>query len=526
MAVEQARAADGQVFVPLVGKTIESSILTSVHVVVGLHPTPWADDATTRIVQAAIESAWNDVGAVGAVPDYTPILGIGATNAVAGSSIYLAVYLAAVAEFGDQKLGRSILATGSFDFPLDKLNDKRALAARAKARLGIAELLYAGTGPELQIEGLRRAPSPGHARNAAFHLDPWCGGASRRQIHVHCGDLRREPPRRFNDPVFVSLPATLDATDLLVAREALGAALNGVDRAELSIGGPLMLAAALGDETRNGNAAVRIIDGKTDLPMWDNRGQWRPAPARASSSVAWVVVGPAGLGAPDGWEHHVLADNVTADDMPRVVREFLERYGNVSTLNVAFKTALPVAWAIAGMLKNQRTARYCAWTGGEYEPWFQQRPGEPGISIIGGRKRTQQRAELFLNVSNHPSADWDDAQRAAAEALAHGPVEDLPESFPTVDPAASDDEVLTLARALADRIISQAPAAVFVGGEPGVAMAATIFLLEAGLRVVTATTRREAVEVQDDGATIKRSEFRFVQWRNVSLPRTTGSTSL
>jgi len=97
-------------------------------------------------------------------------------------------------------------------------------------------------------------------------------------------------------------------------------------------------------------------------------------------------------------------------------------------------------------------------------------------------------------------------------------VRDLPGGFPSVPPDADADEVLEIARDLADRILAQVPTAVFLAGEFGVTMATTAILLRRGVRVVTATTRRQAVEVREGDATVRRSEFRFVRWRDLRLP--------
>ena len=106
----------------------------------------------------------------------------------------------------------------------------------------------------------------------------------------------------------------------------------------------------------------------------------------------------------------------------------------------------------------------------------------------------------------------------AAEELVGGVVRDLPGGFPSVPPDADTDGVLEIARDLAERILEQAPAAVFLAGEFGVTLAAAAIVLRRGVRVVTATTRRQAVEVRAGDATVRRSEFRFVRWRDLRLP--------
>lgn len=70
---------------------------------------------------------------------------------------------------------------------------------------------------------------------------------------------------------------------------------------------------------------------------------------------------------------------------------------------------------------------------------------------------------MFLNLSNHPSAAWGSAQRAAAEALAPGPLQDLP--FPEVDPSWDTQEVTAFAQLLASQVLAHNPIAAMVQGE-------------------------------------------------------------
>ena len=118
---------------------------------------------------------------------------------------------------------------------------------------------------------------------------------------------------------------------------------------------------------------------------------------------------------------------------------------------------------------------------------------------------------MFVNLSNHPSKEWSQAQLLAAEEVG-GEVMDVP--FPDISPAASLDEVRLQARGLASRIMELHPVAAMVHGEP-VLVCQTVRLMEAaGIRCYAATTRRIVTEEKaGEGVTRKTSHFEFVQFR-------------
>ena len=68
---------------------------------------------------------------------------------------------------------------------------------------------------------------------------------------------------------------------------------------------------------------------------------------------------------------------------------------------------------------------------------------------------------MFINFTNHPSANWDPKQKK--EAQTYGEIQDVP--FPIVPPAASQAEVHQIARDCAEKILSYHPDAVLCQGE-------------------------------------------------------------
>jgi hypothetical protein len=113
---------------------------------------------------------------------------------------------------------------------------------------------------------------------------------------------------------------------------------------------------------------------------------------------------------------------------------------------------------------------------------------------------------MFINLTNHPSAKWHEAQTKAALALAER-IEDI--AFPDVPPTATLAEVEDLAMAVACEVPVEASYAL-VQGEFTLAFEIVRRLQARGIICLAATTERR-VEVAPDGA--KTSVFKFVQFR-------------
>ncbi len=120
---------------------------------------------------------------------------------------------------------------------------------------------------------------------------------------------------------------------------------------------------------------------------------------------------------------------------------------------------------------------------------------------------------MLINLSNHPSAAWPEAQRAAAREQFGEIIEDW--AFPNISPHATAEEVAQLAEDYFQRIAQTTPRpqAVHLMGEMNFTFALVCRLLKAGYRVVASTTERDVVE--QDG--VKTSRFRFVQFRDYTL---------
>jgi hypothetical protein len=116
---------------------------------------------------------------------------------------------------------------------------------------------------------------------------------------------------------------------------------------------------------------------------------------------------------------------------------------------------------------------------------------------------------IFLNLTNHPSAQWQAEQREAAAA--YGRLLDLP--FPAVGAGASEADIQQLADELATKIFElhrQAAVTVHLMGEMTLCFALLQRLLKAGIPCLASTSQREVVEEGDGQKTVR---FRFERFR-------------
>lgn len=120
---------------------------------------------------------------------------------------------------------------------------------------------------------------------------------------------------------------------------------------------------------------------------------------------------------------------------------------------------------------------------------------------------------MLINLSNHPSHNWDKKQTEAA-ILAFGEIVDI--EFPQIDPEWDTFRIMRLAGEYLEKVqnkIVENPdtkVVVHLMGELTFCFCFAIMLANAEIQCVASTTRRNAVE--KDG--IKTSVFEFVQFRN------------
>lgn len=117
---------------------------------------------------------------------------------------------------------------------------------------------------------------------------------------------------------------------------------------------------------------------------------------------------------------------------------------------------------------------------------------------------------LFINLSNHPSFDWDEKQLAAARE--YGVVVDVP--FPAVPAEATTEELEAIAQDLLEQVgvitKKNTDSTIHVMGEMNLTYILVGRLQHLGYRCVASTTVRNTVD-NPDGT--KTSKFQFVQFR-------------
>lgn len=119
---------------------------------------------------------------------------------------------------------------------------------------------------------------------------------------------------------------------------------------------------------------------------------------------------------------------------------------------------------------------------------------------------------MLLNLSNHPSTTWPEAQRRAALEQ-FGEVTDL--AFPKVPPEAGLEQIDALAREYLEKISAHQstggkPFAVHLMGEMTFTYTLINLLRQRGIPCLASTTERTVTEEQDGR---KVSHFRFIRFR-------------
>ena len=113
--------------------------------------------------------------------------------------------------------------------------------------------------------------------------------------------------------------------------------------------------------------------------------------------------------------------------------------------------------------------------------------------------------DIFVNLSNHPSSNWDAAQRQAAEQ--YGTIVDVP--FPAVPAEQDENYIEQLGEELVQRVLQYAPRAVLCQGEFTLAYTVIRKLKKRGVRVLAACSERNVVT---HGNT-KQVVFQFERFR-------------
>ena len=116
---------------------------------------------------------------------------------------------------------------------------------------------------------------------------------------------------------------------------------------------------------------------------------------------------------------------------------------------------------------------------------------------------------MFLNLSNHPSQSWSEAQLTAAKE--YGEIQDMP--FPAIDADADEKAIMNLVVEYFDKIITLSKGnkvTVHLMGEMTFCFTLVAKLKVFGITCVAACSERNVV---DFGNGKKEVEFNFVRFR-------------
>lgn len=116
---------------------------------------------------------------------------------------------------------------------------------------------------------------------------------------------------------------------------------------------------------------------------------------------------------------------------------------------------------------------------------------------------------MFINLSNHPSSKWSEAQTEAAKQ--YGDIIDLP--FPEVDPNGDEAYIANLADAYCQKILDMedgTPLTIHLMGEMTLAFALVSRLKAKGVACLASTTERIVLE---EASGVKTNVFRFARFR-------------
>lgn len=116
----------------------------------------------------------------------------------------------------------------------------------------------------------------------------------------------------------------------------------------------------------------------------------------------------------------------------------------------------------------------------------------------------------FVNLSNHPSKGWPEAQILAAET--YGEIIDMP--FPTIPVNYSSAQLDDLVDQYRRKILTLEHPTVMLQGEFVFTYRLVTALQKDGISCISACTERIAVEnANSDGSVSKKSVFRFTGFR-------------
>lgn len=122
---------------------------------------------------------------------------------------------------------------------------------------------------------------------------------------------------------------------------------------------------------------------------------------------------------------------------------------------------------------------------------------------------------MLLNLTNHPSANWDLGQLNDAKER-WNTILDMP--FPNVRPDFDEEQIIQSAEVIVKKAVQLHPDAVLCQGEMTMVFSFVHMFHLYGIPSYAATTYRQSKEfMKEDGTVQKQSVFHFVKFRKYSL---------
>lgn len=344
-------------------------------------------DAKASVTQA-VRDAWD---LVGGGPDGLPACRVTIPllellrRQVRGRSAYLATLLRALALFGDIEPPQ-VMATGSFDDPIAGLDAKARCFRESRDHLELDKLLVASSSPPKAIDKtvVRTVSSAKEAAHAVFGFVPWHSRAAQRQLHLYCG-RRRESPyfgEGWETHQLARVVADNDLTQIAEhVRDLLMSAEGGErSRIDLSLAGPVHLAARLGYALKNVKAELRLIH---EDQVWWTKGQrllGDSAPVGAPcESARYVLATEDHQIAETEWKPLWFDRKLSPTRMVEQLAGHWPTLVQVEHLHLAVAGPWPLAWAACELRRNRGHLIFYRFEqeNGRYKRAFDSADGDP-----------------------------------------------------------------------------------------------------------------------------------------------------
>lgn len=364
--IQQTAAASPAVFAPVVvHHAPEPSFVSRLLLAPEGSHGPNLHPDSVAAIDAALDAAWTLTRHEGPRPRCGARLPLAEALGVpvAGRSFFLPALLAGVVHFSETPLTHNVLATGH---PGDDIRStlaiKLSLARSRRDELGHEALWVAASHSPgaLVDDGGRWCRSPEEAVDAVFGHRPWGATADIPRWHLHAGrdGAKARPPTRGAGWRAVPLPFPITPEHLPTVLADVLRHLEGAGSGEVSIAGPLYLAAALGWELKNLPGTLRLIH--RDAPWW-RRGTPVGPDASPSPRLGPRVLITGRRRREDGWSSLDLvaaqgpARDALPGDLPRLLSRLLASLPPDGPMDVACDGPMPVAWALGETLRNVRS---------------------------------------------------------------------------------------------------------------------------------------------------------------------------